>query len=163
MMRLATARDYAATRHVVDQAFRPEDVVTFLDALRADGCILDEWVMEDKSGIIGHVVFSRAWVEQQDGERLPAANLTPLAVKPDRQRSGVGTDLMNHAITALEGRGETLFLVLGHPDYYRRVGFSADKAVAIDNPWKGNPAFIARTTTAPKGKLILPKPIIDVA
>ena len=55
--------DYGSTREVVDAAFRPEDVVTFLDALRADGCILGEWLAEDSSGPIGLIVFSRVWVE----------------------------------------------------------------------------------------------------
>lgn len=163
MIRLATNQDHASTRRVVDQAFRPEDVVTFLDALRADGCILDEWIAEDESGLLGHIVFSRAWVEQQNGERLPAANLTPLAVRPDRQRSGVGTALMDFAIKELEARGETLFLVLGHPDYYPRAGFRADLAAKVENPWPGNPAFMARAEVAPEGKLILPQPIIDVS
>ena len=161
-IRLVKPEDYERTRELVDQAFRPEDVITFLDALRADGCILDEWVAEDVSGLLGHLVFSRVWVEQQNGERLPAAMLTPLAVRPDRQRSGVGVALMNHAINELEARGETLFLVLGHPDYYPRAGFSAEKAAAIESPWTGNPAFMAHATTAPAGKLVLPKPIIDV-
>ncbi|MDH3659547.1 MAG: N-acetyltransferase [Alphaproteobacteria bacterium] len=160
---LAMTEDHASTRRVVDQAFRPEDVVSFLDALRADGCILDEWVAEDESGLLGHIVFSRVWVEQGNGARLPAAMLTPLAVRPDRQRSGIGTDLMNHAIQELEARGETLFLVLGHPDYYPRAGFSAEKAAKVESPWTGNPAFMARASSAPEGKLILPQPIIDAA
>jgi putative acetyltransferase len=39
--------------------------------------------------------------------------LTPLAVRPDRQRLGIGTQLMDHALKSLEARGETLFSVLG--------------------------------------------------
>ena len=159
--RLATPEDYGPTRALVDRAFRPEDVASFLDALRADGSILDEWIAEDESGAVGHIVFSRAWVEHRDGERLAAAILTPLAVRPDRQRQGIGTALMIHAISALEDRGETLFFVLGYPDYYPRAGFHADLAAKVDNPWQGNPAFMARAATMPEGKLILPRPILD--
>jgi hypothetical protein len=32
---------------------------------------------------------------------------------------------MNHAITSLQSRGETLFFVLGHPGYYARAGFQS--------------------------------------
>ena len=160
-MRLMRSDEREATRKLVDAAFRPEDVVSFLDALRDDSSILDEWVAEDESGVIGHVVFSRRWIEQPTGERLPSAMLTPLAIHPDYQNRGVGTALMNHALATLEKRGETLFLVLGHPDYYPRAGFSADKAAAIESPWQGNPAFMARTAITPKGKLILPQFIID--
>ena len=62
-------RDHASTRQVVDAAFGSEDVAPFLDALRADGCILGEWLAEDMSGPIGLIVFSRVWIEQQTGER----------------------------------------------------------------------------------------------
>jgi len=75
--RSAGLDDRASTRQVVDAAFRPEDVVTFLDALRADACVLGEWLAEDSSGPIGLVVFSRVWVEQQNGDRLKAALLSP--------------------------------------------------------------------------------------
>jgi putative acetyltransferase len=162
-IRLATTKDHASTRHVVDLAFRPEDVVSFLEALRIDGCIIDEWVAEEAGEIIGHIVFSRAWIETPKGERLPAANLTPLAVHPDYQNRGIGTALMNHALAALDKRGETLFLVLGHPNYYPRVGFSAKLAEKLESPWKGNPAFMAKATSAPEGELVLPDPILKVA
>jgi putative acetyltransferase len=159
VLRAVEPRDRAATRRVVDAAFRPEDVVTFLDALRADGCILGEWLAQDSTGPVGLIVFSRVWVEYQSGTRSNAAMLTPLAIRPDRQRLGIGRRLTNHALQALEVRGETLFLVLGHPDYYPRFGFSAHAAEAIASPWSGNPAFMARGAIVPEGRLVLPSVI----
>src|SRR5262245_58455641 len=94
--RRVDTRDQAATRKVVDDAFRAkgaENTAAFLDALRADGCILGEWLAEDASGPVGHIVFSRVWLEQRNRDRLSAAMLTPLAVRPDRQRAGIGTRL----------------------------------------------------------------------
>ena len=157
--RIADRHDHASTRRVVDAAFRPEDVVTFLDALWADGCILGEWLAEDSSGPIGHIVFSRVWLEQQNGNRLAAAMLTPLAIRPDRQRLGIGTRLMDHAITSLESRGETLFFVLGHPGYYSRAGFQSALTEKVGSPWSGNPAFMARGLLIPEGRLVLPQVI----
>src|SRR5262249_39626878 len=93
--RIAERRDDASTRRGVGHAFRPEDGASFLDGLRADGCILGEWLAEDASGPVGHIVFSRAWLEQRNGSRLDAAMLTPLAVRPDRQRRGIGVGLMD--------------------------------------------------------------------
>lgn len=160
-IRAAERGDYASTRKIVDDAFRPEDVVTFLDALRADGCILGEWLAEDTSGVVAHIVFSRVWMEQADGSRTKAAILTPLAVRPDRQRTGIGSRLMNHALRELEARGETLFVVLGHPEYYPRAGFSSASAQRIASPWPGNPAFMARGTFVPEGRLVMPAVIAD--
>jgi putative acetyltransferase len=85
--------------------------------------------------------------------------LTPLAVRPDRQREGLGTNLMKFALEALEHSGESLFLVLGHPTYYPRVGFQSDLAVSVESPWAKTPAFMARGTSIPAGRLVLPKSI----
>jgi putative acetyltransferase len=159
--RLAELRDHASTRQLVDDAFRPEDVVTFLDALRADGCILGEWLAEEEGVPIGHIVFSRVWVERLDGVLQDAAMLTPLAVRPDRQRQGVGVDLMNHSLAALEARGEDLFFVLGHPTYYPRGGFQSAAAGKLVNPWQGQAAFMVRGAPVPAGRLIMPRVIAD--
>jgi putative acetyltransferase len=160
-LRIAVGDDHASTRQLVDDAFRPEDVATFLDALRADGCILGEWLAEDSGGPIGHVAFSRVWVEQQIGARLAAAMLTPLAVRPDRQGRGIGAQLTNHALKALEARGETLFFVIGHPNYYPRFGFRSALTAKIASPWSGKPAFMARGAFAPEGRLVAPPVIAD--
>jgi putative acetyltransferase len=159
--RPAVESDYANTRQLVEDAFRPEDVVTFLDALRADGCILGEWLAEAQDLPIGHIVFSRVWVERSDGVRHKAAMLTPLAVRPDRQREGVGLKLMNFALAALEARGEHLFFVLGHPTYYPRAGFRSAEAQKVQSPWRGEPAFMVRGASVPTGRLLLPKSIAE--
>jgi putative acetyltransferase len=161
VIRPVERRDYASKRKVVDDAFRPEDVVTFLDALRADGCILREWLAEESSGAVAHIAFSRVWVEQPDGDRTKAAMLTPLAVCPDRQRIGIGSWLMDHALRELEAHGETLFFVLGHPEYYPRAGFRSASAQRIASPWPGSPAFMARGAFVPEGRLVLPAVIAD--
>jgi putative acetyltransferase len=160
-IRPAKATDYSSTRNLVGEAFHPEDVVTFLDALRNDGCILGEWVAERTGAVIGHIVVSRVWIETADGSRVNAAILTPLAVAPKHQRKGGWTRLMQFAINALEARGETLFLVLSHPDYYARVGFSAATAVRVASPWSGNNAYMALGRNMPEGRLVLPSAIAD--
>jgi putative acetyltransferase len=160
-LRAVEHKDLASTRKLVDDAFRSADVVTYLDSLRADGCILGEWLAEDSSGPLGHIVFSRVWVELPNGERAKAAMLSPLAVCPDRQRVGIGTQLMDFALKALEARGEALFFVLGHPEYYPRAGFCSVAASRVASPWSGRPSFMARGVFVPEGRLVLPPVIAD--
>lgn len=160
-IRRACAQDHAATWALVDAAFLPEDVTTFLDDLRTDGCILGEWLVENRSTIIGHIVFSRVWVEGFDGTRRDAAMLTPLAVAPDCQRTGIGTKLMAHALAELEARGEELFVVLGHPEYYPRAGFRAVSNADVASPWPDDPAFMIRGKLKARGTLAMPKVIAD--
>ena len=163
-IRRATCADCSATRQIVLAAFHdnePEETVAFLDALRSDGCILGEWIAEGVTGLLAHIVFSRVWIVLESGERRDAVMLTPLAVHPDRQRQGLGSRLMQTAMAELERDGEDLFLVLGHPAYYPRVGFSAERANDIQSPWSNEPAFMARCDTTVIGRLILPEPIAD--
>ena len=157
--REAGPADYAVTRRLVDEAFRPEDVVTFLDDFRADTCVLGEWVAEAAGEPVGHVAFSRVWVEQLGGTRVAAGILTPLAVWPRWQRKGVGQALMRYSLAALEARGEALFFVLGHPEYYPKAGFSSQRAEVVQSPWGAEPAFMVRGTEVPAGKLVLPASI----
>ena len=39
--------------------------------------------------------------------------------------------------------GQRIVVVLGHPDFYRGFGFSAELARPLDSPFSGNPAFMA--------------------
>jgi putative acetyltransferase len=153
--------DHAPIREIVDLAFAPEDVAGFLDALRVAGCLIGEWLGEDESGVVGHIAFSRAHLETSDGARLPAAFLTPLAVRPDRQKQGVGLALLRHALNELEQRGENLFFVVGHPTYYPKAGFRAVAFDEVASPWTGSPAFMMRCGFAPRGCLLAPPVIRD--
>ncbi|MBS0244333.1 MAG: N-acetyltransferase [Proteobacteria bacterium] len=163
-IRRATAEDAAASRALAEAAFHdsePTETVEFLDRLRNDDCILAEWVAEAGGEIVGHIVFSRAWIETDKGSSVAAAMLTPLAVRPDRQRTGIGQRLMAQALAELDAAGERIFLVLGHPEYYPRAGFTAERAARIATPWGSTPAFMARGDAIPAGRLILPRSIAE--
>ena len=49
--------------------------------------------------------------------------LAPMAVLPNWQRKGVGTQLINKGLNACEKAGYDAVVVLGHTDYYPRFGF----------------------------------------
>ena len=147
--------DAAVTRALVDAAFRPEDVASFLDRLRGDGCLIGEWLAESAGATVGLIAFARVHVQTDDGDEVAAAMLTPLAVQPEWQRQGIGTRLMAAAHAELEARGETLFLVLGHPEYYPRAGYRSELGARIASPWPRR-SFMARGAVVPRGRLLLP-------
>ena len=156
--------DLEPTCDLVRLAFadnEPEETVAFLTALRADTCLLGEWIAEDASGLVGHVAYSRIHVSLPDGQQIRAVMLTPLAVHPDRQGQGVGAALVEDSLGSLEASGEDLFLVLGHPAYYPRFGFSAATAAGIISPWTDSPGFMARGAGVVTGTLVLPRSIAE--
>lgn len=71
--------------------------------------------------VVGHVLFSPVHV---DGlADTTGLGLAPLAVHPDHQRSGVGTQLTEAGLHRARLLGHGFVVVLGHPTYYPRFGF----------------------------------------
>ena len=91
--------------------------------------------------LIGHILFSRMWVETAGGP-VTAVALAPMAVLPEHQRQGIGGILIKEGLERMRGLGERIVLVLGHPDYYPRFGFSAQVASGLSSPFHPE-AFMA--------------------
>ena len=106
--------------------------------LRADGDKVFELVAEEDGVVVGHIFYSRLWA---DSVHLYAA-LAPMAVRPDLQRSGVGSRLVKASIETAREFGTHAVIVLGHPDYYPRFGFTPEAAARVKAPYSG-PAFMA--------------------
>ncbi|HET7129541.1 MAG TPA: N-acetyltransferase [Gaiellaceae bacterium] len=117
--------DHPAIAEVVSAAFvrHPDEVASFVERIRASEHFIPELalVAEDSSGVIAHVMLS--WVGLEGGSRSRILNLTPMSVRPDRQRIGVGTRLIRDALGRAEEAGEPAVFVEGIPGYYPRFGF----------------------------------------
>ena len=142
MIRLVKPADYAAVAEIVEPAFIAEFGSSTENALiaqlRDEGDVVFELVAQDEAGqIVGHILYSRLWVESP---RLYAA-LAPLAVRNDRQKSGVGSALMRASLETAREFGVQGILVLGHPDYYARFGFNREAAAQVNSPYSASPAF----------------------
>jgi putative acetyltransferase len=91
--------------------------------------------------IAGHILFSELAV-QSDGRPVDTLALAPIAVRPDRQRAGIGTALVRAGLEAARSGKWRAVIVLGHPSYYPRFGFSAERARHLKAPFRGD-AFMA--------------------
>jgi putative acetyltransferase len=142
VIRPAAPDDHAAIRAVVTAAFTAEfgkaDEADLVDALRADGDALLELVAEEDGAVVGHILFSP--LATDTGARFAA--LAPLSVMPGRQKDGLGSWLMETGHELLRAAGVEAVIVLGHPDYYPRVGYSAEAARTVKAPFAG-PHFMA--------------------
>lgn len=95
----------------------------------------------EEGEIVGHILFSTLDVTI-DGRAVKAVALAPIAVLPDRQRSGIGSALVRAGLDLARAEGWEAVIVVGHPDYYPRFGFSAASARHLAAPFSGK-AFMA--------------------
>ncbi len=137
-IRPATPGDHTAIHAVVAAAFGQPDEADLVDALRADGDALVELVAEADGAVVGHILFSPLATDTD----ARFAALAPLSVQPGRQKDGLGTWLMETGHELLRAAGIEAVIVLGHPAYYPRVGYSAEAAKTVKSPFAG-PSFMA--------------------
>ena len=77
-----------------------------------------EWVCIHTNKVIAYIAFSNAY----HGNDVCGLHLAPMAVAPDFQRQGVGSELLRFALRQEAIKSQPLF-VLGEPGYYQRFGF----------------------------------------
>jgi putative acetyltransferase len=109
----------------VREAFvrQPDEVALLVERIRASEHYVPRYalVAEDDSGVVGFVALS--WIPLEDGARGRVLCLSPLAVRPDRQRQGVGAALTRGALARAAADGEPAVVLEGIPAYYPQFGF----------------------------------------
>ena len=134
IVRAERPEDGRAISFVNQSAFGSEDEARLVDALRTRGLALISLVAEVEHRIVGHVLFSRMSIDTSAGS-VTAVALAPLAVLPGHQRQGVGGDLVRRGLDLLRALNERIVIVVGHPEYYPRFGFSSDTARSLESPF----------------------------
>jgi putative acetyltransferase len=119
-------------------AFGQSAEASIIDRLRQSGCNLLSLVAIENEKIIGHILFSPAMIKGPNGT-MTGMGLAPLAVSPESQRQGVGTQLVKKGIEELKYAHCPFILVLGHSEYYTRFGFEKASAYGIECQWAGVP------------------------
>jgi putative acetyltransferase len=149
--------DIAAIDQVVAAAFGRQPEADLVKRLRDNGDMVLALVAEDDGAIVGHVAFSRLWIEGE-GTRLPAIGLAPVSVLPDSQRKGVARALIGAGHLRLKTLGEKIVFVVGDPNYYTRFGFSRAIAKAFDCVYQGDDMQALRLSgDAPEaGEIVYP-------
>jgi putative acetyltransferase len=121
--------DRSAVRAVNRSAFETPAEAGLVDALREQARPLVSLVAEDGGEIVGHILFSP--VSLSSDPALAIAGLAPMAVAPSHQRRGIGSALVRAGLEECRERGFGAVVVLGHPTYYPRFGFSSSSSFDI--------------------------------
>ena len=95
-----------------------------IEALRKDDALTISLVADDQGTLVGHVAVSPVAISACTEEWY---GIGPIAVVPRRQGQGIGSLLMQEALTELKKRGAAGVVLLGDPDFYSRFGFEQSK------------------------------------
>jgi putative acetyltransferase len=147
VLRPESTADHDSIRQLVRLAFGQDDEATLVDALREGGYVRCSLIAERDRQVVGHILFSDLPIVTEAGA-VPALALAPLAVLPARQNQGVGSALVRRGLDLCEKQGHRIVVVLGHPQFYPRFGFSQALAQGLESPFSGTPSFMAAELAA---------------
>jgi putative acetyltransferase len=159
-IRLEGDDDLAAIRRVNQLAFGGIAEADLVDALRDGGYVEVSLVADVDGGMVGHILFSRITVTTEAGT-IPALSLAPMAVLPNRQRQGIGKELVRAGLDVCREKGHDLVLVLGHPDFYQQFGFSPELVREIESPFGGGEAWMGLRLNAVESEPIRGKVVFS--
>ena len=91
-----------------------------VEALRANNALTVSLIAEADGHVVGHVAFSPVTIS--DGTQN-WYGLGPVTVLPEHQRKGIGKSLILEGISRLKDLNAKGCCLVGHPDYYRKLGF----------------------------------------
>lgn len=137
-IRLEQPEDYRTTEAVTREAFWNLyvpgcDEHYLLHVMRGHPDFYREldFVAENDSGIVGNIVYARSFVEAKDGERVDTISFGPISVKPEYQRKGIGSLLIEHTRRIVAGMKIPAVIIFGHPYNYVKHGFVSGRKYNI--------------------------------
>lgn len=121
--------DYNTIYQFVQTAFatakvKDGDEQDFVNNLRRSDNYIPQLalVAEEEGKIIGHIMLTRTWVEDDDGQ-FTALLLTHLAVALEYRNQGIGTKLVQIGLKMAADMGYKAVFLAGDRGYYHRFGF----------------------------------------
>jgi putative acetyltransferase len=130
MIREAQESDLEEVFNLIYSAFGNKSESNLVRQLILDEDLLLNLVFELSNVIVGNVVVSKTTMEPNAD--LVCGGVAPLSVLPKNQSTGIGSQLMEAAITKSKALNIDALFLLGDPNYYRRFNF---KVSNLDNDY----------------------------
>ncbi|HYN05949.1 MAG TPA: N-acetyltransferase [Vicinamibacterales bacterium] len=127
--------DAFGIRHVNELAFGQPAEADLVERLR-QACSDSLSLVAADDVVVGHILFTPVVVESA-ARRVLGMGLAPMAVLPDRQRQGIGSQLVRRGLDILRERSCPFVVVVGHPAYYPRFGFERASTHGLSSQWEG--------------------------
>lgn len=140
------SNDIPAIREVNRRAFGSDHEGRIVDALRTNHAVSLSLVATVNGAVVAHILYSPALVGTVEG-----AALGPMAVLPEHQRQGIGSQLVATGNERLQIAGCPFVIVIGHPAFYPRFGFTPAHNLGITSEWNvPNEAFMVLVMDSPR-------------
>jgi putative acetyltransferase len=125
IIRSETAADVSAITGVTVAAFKTLEISELTEqfviaALRVAGALTISLVAELDGCVIGHIAFSPVTISDGTPDWY---GLGPVSVLPEYQHQGIGESLIREGLARLKGMHARGCCLVGHPEYYKKVGF----------------------------------------
>jgi putative acetyltransferase len=147
MIRPQTPADVAAIRAINEAAFGGRLEADIVDALRREAEPFISLVADADGDVVGHICFSPVTIGDSPVS-TGSVGLGPMAVRPDLQRKGIGSQLVSAGLEECRRRGVRLVVVVGHAEYYPRFGFSPASRLGLTCEYDvPDDVFMARRLT----------------
>ena len=128
-IRYAQEPDLNTILKVIETAFSDEEnkvIMNLVQELHRETTSpsIKSLVAEVDNQVIGYVSYSPIFLKSDSS--IVGYILAPLAVSPEHQKQGVGSNLIKSGIDMLTKDGAGVLLVYGDPAYYGRFGFKEE-------------------------------------
>ena len=145
IIRHETEADYRAVEELTREAFwnvyKPgADEHYFVHMMRGHEDFIPSlaFVLEYEGRIIGNIMYTKAYLEDGEGNRKEILSFGPLCVAPEFQRRKLGKLLIEHSFEAARKMGYDVNIIFGNPGNYVSRGFVSCKKKNVSFMAQGN-------------------------
>ena len=155
IIRSEAFEDIDAIYRMTADAFAPQEYSDgtepdIINGLRRAASLKFSFVAEENGVILGHVAISPVAIEGHTGWY----GLGPIAVTPKRQKQGIGSALMQRALSELSQINAGGCVLVGDPAYYERFGFSSNGTLTYADVPTEYVQFNCLNGSEPSGEII---------
>lgn len=139
LIKQETSNDYEEVFKINTNAFGQEGEAKLVDALRKNKAVfvpeLSLVALKDNQ-IVGHILFTKIYIQDLKGNQTQSLALAPMAVASDVQKMGIGSLLVKKGLEIAQQLQFKSVIVLGHEHYYPRFGFKPCSLWNIKPPFE---------------------------
>jgi putative acetyltransferase len=140
-VRMAGRPDAAAVHEIHTQAFGGPVEAKLVRLITERGKALVSLVALNDDKVVGHILFSSVTIANAP-DTFRAIGLAPVAVLPEFQKQGIGSNLIQEGLERCRQAGYDAVVVLGDSAYYTRFGFMRAADFGLQNEYGVHDEFM---------------------